>query len=72
MLHKVKILKTQRGVRAGAIHPDTFIEGREYEIDDALLESFIELGVVELTGEKSRGNAPANKMKAHAPENKGK
>ena len=70
MIHKVTMLKTQRGVRDGAIHPDTFVEGEEYEIDDALLDSFIELGVVELAGEKSKGNAPANKMKAAAPENK--
>lgn len=72
MQHKVRMLKTQRGVRQGSIHPATFIEGEEHEIDAALLESFIELGAVELVEEKSRGHAPANKMRAAAPENKSK
>ena len=72
MQHRVKMLQTQRGVRDGEIHPSTFIEGQEYEIDQPLLDSFIELGVVEMAGQKSQGHAPANKMKTAAPENKSK
>ena len=71
MLHKVRMLNTQRGVHDGGIHPTSFLEGQEYDIGDGLLESFVELGAVELVdGEKSLGHAPANKMRKSAPENK--
>ena len=67
MKQTVKMLKTQPGVDDGEIRPTVFMEGVEYEIGPQLLDSFIELGAVEL---KSEGDAPANKMKKHAPENK--
>ena len=70
MLQKVTMLTTQKGVHDGEIHPATFIEGEEYEIGPDLLQSFIELGVIDLADEKSLGGAPANKMKKAAPENK--
>lgn len=76
MLNKVKMLKTQMGVPDGDIYPTAFVEGREYEIGPELLQSFIDLGAVELAGdgdkagEKSLGDAPANKAKKAAPENK--
>lgn len=72
-LQKIRMVATQRGVHDGEIHPATFIEGEEYEIGPELLNSFIELGVVELADqaeEKSHSHAPANKMKKAAPENK--
>ena len=76
MLNRVKMLKTQMGVPDGGIYPSAFVEGHEYEIGDHLLQSFIDLGAVELAGdgdkagEKSLSDAPANKMKKAAPENK--
>ena len=45
---RVKMLNTQKGVRAGQIYPETFAAGEEYEIDDRLLGCFISLGAVEL------------------------
>ena len=74
MLQKVRMLKTQRGVHDGDLHPSTFIEGEEYQIGPNLMESFIDLGIVDLPadGEKSQGNAPHNKAKTAAPSNKSK
>lgn len=79
MKQKVKMLKTQHGVHDGDIHPVAFIEGEEYEIGPNLLESFIDLGAVDMAHEvegaaeaKSQGNAPHNKAKAAAPANKSK
>ena len=71
-MNKVRMLKTQKGVPDGEIQPVSFMEGQEYEIGDGLLHSFIDLGIVELadeTGEKSQGDAPANKARKAAPEN---
>ncbi len=73
MMHRVRMLRTQPGVHDGEIHPVTFVEGEDYEIGPDLLESFIELGVVDLAadaGAKSQGHAPSNKMNKAAPENK--
>ena len=67
-MNKVRMIKTQRGVHDGEIHPVSFIEGQEYEIGDALLDSFVELGAVELVEEKSHADAPANKSFKSAPE----
>ncbi len=80
-MHKVRMLTTQKGVHDGEIYPATFLEGEEYEIGDELMQSFIDLGAVDLAdgdkagegskpGEKSHGNAPANKAIKAAPENK--
>ena len=78
MLHRVKMLKTQMAVPDDAVYPVPFREGEEYDVGPNLLESFIDLGVVEIApdgepapaDEKSRTHAPANKMKKAAPENK--
>lgn len=69
-MNKVRMLTTLRGVHDGELHPVSFIEGREYEIGDGLLQSFIDLGAVELVEEKSLGDAPENKAFMGAPENK--
>jgi hypothetical protein len=72
-MNKIRMLITQRGVHDGAIHPVTFVEGEEYEIGGDLLQSFIDLGAVELVedrGEKSQGDSPANTARKAAPENK--
>ena len=64
------MLKTQPGVDDGDIHPRAYIEGEEYEIGPNLLDSFIELGAVEMAGEKSQAMPRHNKAKAAAPANK--
>ena len=70
MKQKIRMLTTQRGVDDGEIHSSAFFEGEEYEIGPELLESFIELGAVELAGEKAITHAPANKAHKAAPQNK--
>lgn len=72
-MQKYRMLKTMKGVHDGELHPVEFIEGQEYAIGDSLAGQFIELGVVELAdqpGEKSAGNAPSNKARSAAAENK--
>lgn len=70
MKQKIRMLNTQRGVDDGEIHSSAFLEGEEYDIGPELLQSFIDLGVVELAGEKSLGQAPQNKAHKAAPQNK--
>ncbi|MFO0906789.1 MAG: hypothetical protein U0835_00215 [Isosphaeraceae bacterium] len=42
-----KMLKTQKGVRPGDVHPVTFEEGKTYEIDDGLAAQFQEQEAIE-------------------------
>ena len=64
MMHRVRMLITEKGVPDGKIYPSAFFEGEEYEVGDELLQSFIQIGAVELVeGAKSPGGAPANKLK---------
>ena len=82
MKNKVRMLSSQMGVHDGELHPVHFAEGEEHEIGPDLLQAFINCGAVELVGaengdapdseEKSEGDAPANKAKKAAPENKAK
>lgn len=75
-MQKYRMLKTIKGVHDGKLHPTTFNEGEEHDIGDNLAGQFIELGAVELVleegDEKAKGDAPSNKMKKPAIENKGK
>ncbi len=70
MKQKIRMLTTQRGVDDGEIHSSAFFEGNEYEIGPDLLQSFIDLGAVELAEAKSLGHAPHNKAYKAAPQNK--
>ncbi len=70
MLQKVRMLKTQIAVNDGDIRPVPFIEGGEYDVGTELLQSFIEMGAVELVEEKSHADTPSNKMHKAAPQNK--
>jgi hypothetical protein len=78
MKHKIRMLSTQMGVHDGELHPVPFVEGQEYEIGDDLFSAFINCGAVELVldekpqEKKSEGDAPSNKMRRNAPENKSK
>lgn len=80
-MQKFRMLKTVKGVHDGHLHPVDFVEGTTHEIGEDLAGQFIELGAVEMADdegdapdseEKSEGDAPANKAKKAAPENKTK
>ncbi len=47
-----KMLKTQRGVRTGGVHPVVFHEGKTYEIDDNLAGEFDTLEAIEPSEEE--------------------
>ncbi len=50
MKNTVKMLKTTLGCDDGVVIPDTYFEGKTYDIGDDLLAGFIEQGVVEVVG----------------------
>ena len=47
-----KMLKTQRGVKAGDVHPSVFHEGKTYDIDDDLAGQFGTLDAIEESSEE--------------------
>ena len=52
-MKKVLMKRTVPGVREGKLHPEKFIAGMEYEIDNSLFEQFEILGVVTIVSEKN-------------------
>lgn len=56
----VTMLKTAQGVPDGGVYPKTFEKGTVYgreELGESLIESFFEMGVIELGGTKEEGEA---------------
>lgn len=52
MMATYKMKSTQKGVKAGEVHPVTFREGSTYEIDDELAGQFRTLDAVEESSEE--------------------
>lgn len=49
---RVKMLMTISGVEDGKIHPTMFFKGREYDLCASLVEPFVAVGAIEITGEE--------------------
>lgn len=68
---KVKMLKTVKGSPDG-LNVNLYRKGQEYDVNDILLQCFIDDGVIELTQEeKAIDPIIEDKSIKKAPENKG-
>jgi len=69
----VEMIETSRGVDDGKIHPDTFVQGEQYEMGQDLAEVFIKLKVAKAVGKSDKKKKEVEENKAvDVKENKSK